>query len=90
MSQSTWTICHRVSSRSQRFSASVAPVPTMTFRSHSDSPSIFRDGKLKLGFYKIQNLYSQTYLDIHEHSKELCCRPAQNLEEGRGLVRPFA
>ena len=62
----------------------------MTLHSHSDSLSVFKDGKPKPGIYKIQNLYSQTYLDIHEHSKELCCRPAQNLEEGKGLVRPFA
>src|SRR6266478_3214681 len=39
-----------------------------------DSSSIFRNGKLKPGVYKIQNLYSQAYLDIHEHSRETCCR----------------
>ena len=49
--------------------------------------SIFKDGKLKPGVYKIQNLYGQTYLDIHEHSKEVCCRPATALGEGRGFVR---
>ena len=43
---------------------------TMTFNSPSDSSSIFEDGKLKPVIYKIQNLYSQTYLDIHEHSRE--------------------
>jgi len=53
--------------------------------SPSDPPSIFENGKLRPGIYKIQNLHSQTYLDIHEHSRETCCRPAQNLEEGRGL-----
>ena len=52
-----------------------------------DSPSIFRDGKLKPGAYKIQNIYSQAYLDIHEHSREACCRPAPTLKEGKGLVR---
>ena len=56
----------------------------------SDSLSIFKDGKLKPGIYKIQNLYTRTYLDIHEHSKEVCCRPATALEEGGGLVRPFS
>ena len=55
----------------------------------SDSSSIFKDGKLKPGIYKIQNLYGQTYMDIHEHSREVCCRPATVLVEGRGLVRPF-
>lgn len=59
----------------------------------SGSSSIFEDGKLKPGTYKIQNLFSETYLDIHQHSKQVCCRPAKVLEEGRGLVSlclPFA
>ena len=50
--------------------------------------SIFRDGQLRPGTYKIQNLYTQTSMDILEHSKEVCCRPATALGEGRGLVRP--
>ena len=50
---------------------------------------IFEDGRLKPGSYKIQNLYTQTYMDIHEHSRELCCRSATALGEGRGLVRLF-
>ena len=49
--------------------------------------TIFEDKKLKPGLYKIQNLVSKTYLDIHEHSMELCCRPASVLEEGEGIVR---
>ena len=60
----------------------------MTPDSPNDSFSIFENGRLKPGIYKIQNLYTQTYLDIHEHSREMCCRPARDLEEGRGLVRP--
>ena len=55
----------------------------------SDSLSIFKDGKLKPGIYKIQNLQGQTYMDIHEHSREVCCRPVTALQEGRGFVRPF-
>ena len=55
----------------------------------SESLSIFKDGKLKPGFYKIQNLHSQTYMDVEERSREVCCRPVTTLEEGRGLVRPF-
>ena len=51
--------------------------------------NIFEDGKLKPGTYKIQNLYTQTYLDIHEHSKQACCRPARDLEDGRGLVSMY-
>jgi len=60
----------------------------MTLNSTGDSSSIFKDGKLKPGVYKIQNLYSETYLDIHRHSKQVCCRPARDLE-GRGLVRLY-
>jgi hypothetical protein len=62
---------------------------TMATTSASDPLSIFRGGKLKPGIYKIQNLYGQTYMDIHDHSKEVCCRSATSLEEGRGLVRPL-
>jgi len=63
---------------------------TMTLSSAtSGSLSIFKDGKLKPGIYKIQNLYAQTYTEIHEHSREACCRRAGALEEGKGLVRPF-
>ena len=54
--------------------------------STNDSASIFTDGKLEPGIYKIQNIVSQTYVDIREHTKELCCRPATVLEDGKGLV----
>jgi hypothetical protein len=54
-----------------------------------ETSSIFGDGRLKPGIYKIQNLYSRTYMDIHEHSREVCCRPVTALEEGGGLVCPF-
>ena len=60
----------------------------MALNSNSSS-SILERGKLKPGIYKIQNLYSQTYLDIHEHSREVCCRPAKNLGQGKGLVRLY-
>jgi len=68
----------------------VVLVLTMTPNLHTGSPPIFEDGRLKPGIYKIQNLYSRTYLDIQEHSRQMCCRPAQNIEEGNGLVRPFS
>lgn len=48
--------------------------------------TIFEDGKLKPGLYKIQNLASKTYLDIHEHSMELYCRPTAALEKDDGVV----
>lgn len=54
----------------------------------SDSSSIFEDGKLKPGIYRIQNLYARTYLDVQKHSKEVCCRPVEKLEKRDGLVRP--
>ncbi|KAF9781763.1 hypothetical protein BJ322DRAFT_1023120 [Thelephora terrestris] len=54
--------------------------------------SIFEDGKLKSGIYKIQSLYyPKFYLDIHEYTRETCCHPVENLEEGRGLweIKPL-
>jgi hypothetical protein len=62
----------------------------MTLTSKNDTMSIFRDGKLKPGIYKIQNLVGQTYVDItHVDTRgqvgELCCRPA-TLLEGHGRV----
>ena len=51
-------------------------------------PAIFEGEKLKPGVYKIQNLYAETFLDIHLHSMEVCCRPAKDLEDGKGLVNP--
>ena len=58
---------------------------TMVVTSTNDPASIFKDGKLKPGVYKIQNIVGQTYVDIREHSRELCGRPATVLE-GKGLV----
>ena len=52
----------------------------------NDPMSIFVDGKLKPGTYKVQNLASQTYLEILERSKELCCRPATVLTPEDALV----
>ena len=49
--------------------------------------SLFEQGRLKPGVYKIQNIYTETYLDISLHSMELCCRPGKDLGVGRGLVR---
>lgn len=52
----------------------------------SDPMSIFVDGKLKSGVYKVQNLASQTYLEVLDHSKELCCRIAAVLTPKDALV----
>jgi hypothetical protein len=59
----------------------------MTLTSTSGSSSVFKDGKLKPGIYKIQNIHTDTYLDIEVSTREVCCRPAKDLGEGRGLVR---
>ena len=65
-------------------------VPAMSFTSTNNPSSIFENGKLKSGIYKIQNLHNDAYVDIHEHSERgLYCRSAQDLREGRGLVRPY-
>ena len=55
----------------------------------TDPTRIFQDGKLKPGIYKIQNLRSETYLDVLQHSKEVCCRPARDPGDRKGLVRPY-
>ena len=63
---------------------------TMTFTSTSNSSSVFQDGKVKSGIYKIYNIFHEAYLDIHEHpAREMYLRPAQDLGEGRGLVRRY-
>ena len=61
-------------------------LPTMTIHSTNDASSIFKDGKLKPGIYKIQNVQTENYVDIEVITRELCCRPAKDLGEGRGLV----
>ena len=58
----------------------------MNLSSTGDSRSILENGKLKPGIYKIQNIQTQTYLDVEVHTREVCCRPVVNLEEGRGFV----
>ena len=64
-----------------------ALILVMALPSTADSQSIFKDGKLKPGTYKIQNIVSETFLDYEVHSRQLCCRPANDLGGDRGLVR---
>ena len=59
----------------------------MALASTSETPSIFKDGKLKPAVYKIQNFFYDYYLDFDQLSKEVCCRTPEELEDGRGLVR---
>lgn len=61
----------------------------MTLHSTKDSLSVFQDGKLKPGVYKIQNVVTQTFVGIEEHSRRMCSRPFQDLKEGNGLVSPL-
>ena len=73
------------------FSLARFPSPfshTMTTNPMSNSVSILNDGRIKPGIYKIQNVVGQTYLEIREDSKELCCKPAAASEDGKGLVSP--
>ena len=56
----------------------------------SDPVSIFEGGRLALRTSKIQNLYDKTYMDIQEHSKEVCRRPAAALEEKGQLCIRFS
>jgi len=49
------------------------------------STSILQDGRIKPGIYKIKNIVSQTYVDIKDHVRELCCRPTSALGDSRGL-----
>jgi hypothetical protein len=48
--------------------------------------SILINGKLKPGIYQIQNLAGQTFVETQESSRTLCCRPANALSAGDGLV----
>ena len=59
----------------------------MTEKITGATSSIFEDGKLKPGIYKIQNIETENYLDVEVHTRQVCCRPARDLGEGRGLVR---
>jgi hypothetical protein len=51
-----------------------------------DLMSMFVNGTLKPGKYKVQNLTGQTYLEILEDSRELCCRPGTVLSPQDALV----
>ena len=64
----------------------VLALPTIPPNSTDGSSSIFKDGKLKSGVYKIQNIQTGTYVDVDIGLREVCCRPAKDLEEGRGLI----
>ena len=49
--------------------------------------SILTDGKLKPGVYRIQNLAGQTFVEMQEGPRQLCCRPEAALSGRDGLVR---
>ena len=65
---------------------STASFPATMFTPPTDDPmSIFVDGKLKSGTYKVQNLAGQTFLEVLD-SKELCCRVPTVLTPKDALV----
>ena len=54
-----------------------------------DSLSVLKDGKPEPGIHEIQNLCTRTSMDVHDHLREVCCRPATDLEDRMGFVRPL-
>jgi hypothetical protein len=52
------------------------------------SPSIFENGKIRPGVYKIRNIVSRTFVDTKDHVRELCGRPPTALERGGAQVIP--
>lgn len=52
----------------------------MTYSSSMPDSSIFQDGKLKPGIYKIRNIVSKTFVETKDDVRELCGRPSANLE----------
>ena len=52
-----------------------------------DPMSMFVNGKLRPGVYQVQHLVGQTFLEILQDSKEVCCRPAAILSPQDALVR---
>jgi len=60
--------------------------PAVTMKRNTSS-SIFQDGRLRPGTYKIKNIVSKTYVDTKDDLRELCGRPSTCLEKGEGQVR---
>jgi len=87
LDETSHAIC--ITSQPPRVLHVVVLVLTMTLSSTGNSSSILEGGKLKPGTYKIQNIYTETYVDIEVHSREMCCRPAKDLGDGKGIVRRY-
>jgi len=45
---------------------------TTTSTSTNESGFVFKAGKPRPGIYNIQDIVGQTYVDIREHTRELC------------------
>ena len=58
----------------------------MDHSSSNTSASIFQDGKIKPGVYKIMNVVSGTFVDIKDDASELCGRSSSTLGDSRGQV----
>jgi len=57
----------------------------MALTSMNDPVSIFNGGKLDPEIHNVRGIVDQTYIDIRDHGRGLCCRPV-TLLEGKGLV----
>lgn len=54
--------------------------------SSKSGSSIYQDGKIKPGVYKIRNIVSKTYVNIKDDARELCGRPSRASEKGTNEV----
>jgi len=63
-------------------------IPAVTMGRDASS-SIFQDGQLKPGIYKIRNTVSKTYVATKGEPRQLCGRPSTCLVSGEGEVRPL-
>ena len=53
--------------------------------SENQSGSLFKNGGVEYGVYRLQNAAGETFVDINQN-RELCCRPEDALPEGGGRV----
>lgn len=56
-----------------------------TKNGHELGQRLFKGGRVKPGTYKIYNICYQCYSDFLEQSEKLCCYPARDVEDRRGL-----
>ena len=59
--------------------------PGHDLTSTGNSLSTLEDGKLKPRIYRVQNVQTETYVDIEIHLRKVCCRRTKTLGEGGGF-----